>query len=152
MHYIALVLSQIANEVQTTTCNDHVIQLSSASNMLASASLANTCPSLRRYTLTSDRGQRMNISLWDFNTEQSRSHGMLRDDVSGNLADIVAHGNRYGHVMTTIGNKAELQLSTVDDDTNFLLDIKGKCVFQPELIWYCSGRFLSTSMCLTSAK
>ena len=56
---------------------------------------------------------------------------MLRDDVSGNLADIVAHGNRYGHVMTTIGNKAELQLSTVDDDTNFLLDIKGKCVFQP---------------------
>ena len=71
----------------------------------------------------------MNISLWDFNTEQSRSHGMLRDDVSGNLADIVAHGNRYGHVLTTIGNKAELQLSTVDDDTNFLLDIKGKYVF-----------------------
>ena len=118
----------IVLEIAPQTCSDEVIRLSATSNLLSSAILKSTCRSIRQLTLTSDKGQRMNVSLWDFAARQQLSYGTLRDEISGNTVDVTGSGNRRHRLVTTIGNTAHLQFSRMDNSANFLLDITGTLI------------------------
>ena len=84
-----------------------------------------TCPSARTLKLSADPGQRLNISLTRFNRRPDQSYGTLRDAISGNMADMTSR-ERTQQLMMTVANEAQLQLTALTSDTNFVLDVQGK--------------------------
>ena len=92
--------------------------------MLSSAGLTAACPAQNNFRLAADRGQRLNVSLWSFGADRQRSRGVLRDQLSGNTAELSAT-SRHQQLMTTLGNAAELNVNIRESLTSFLLDVKG---------------------------
>ena len=92
--------------------------------MIASSVIRDACPSARTLKLSADPGQRLNISLTRFNRHPDQSYGTLKDTISGNMADMTSR-DRTQQLMMTVANKAQLQLTALTSDTNFLLDVQG---------------------------
>ena len=74
--------------------------------------------------LTADQGQRLNITLVNFDPVTAGSRGVVKDIVSGNVATL-SGSERVSSVMMTIGQKAEVTFNALDSDRNFLLKIAG---------------------------
>ena len=127
-------------------CGDSVIHLSSASSMLSSAGLTAACPAQNNFRLAADRGQRLNVSLWSFGADRQRSRGVLRDQLSGNTAELAA-SSRHQQLMTTLGNVAELTVNKREPLTSFLLDVKG--MFWQTTINFCAVLIITHALCCT---
>ena len=98
------------------------IKAQSSDVILSSSTLKQACPSLRKLTLNADQGQRLNITLWNFNVGSSFGH--LRDVISGNMAELRSDV-RHEHVMMSVGNKVEVNLNSMTSEANFLIEMKG---------------------------
>lgn len=124
-------LSQIpVQPISSEGCPNLDLHLSSQQHVIASSSLLEACPSARSVTVTSDRGQRLNISLVSFTSGQAgqlTSYGSVKDEISGNVGELSGGGERNHHVMITVGNKAHVELARqlVTSQSNFLFDIQG---------------------------
>ena len=106
------------------------IKAESSDVIVSSLTLKQDCPSLRKLTLNADQGQRLNITLWNFNVGSLFGH--LRDVVSGNMAELRSDV-KHEHVMMSVGNKVEVNLNSMTSEANFLIEIKGKQNFNPNL-------------------
>ena len=98
------------------------IKAQSSDVIVSSSTLKQACPSLRKLTLNADQGQRLNITLWNFNVGSSFGH--LRDVISGNMAELRSDV-RHEHVMMSVGNKVEVNLNSMMSESRFMPNIMG---------------------------
>ena len=71
-------------------------------------------------------GQHLNISMLNFNLQQTGSVASLRDVITNNVKEVTS-GERISHIMTSSGN--EVELIAVDwmrsNDVNLMFKIDG---------------------------
>ena len=137
-------------------CNGTPLQLTSESNRLASSTILSTCSADVRHQLriTADRGQRLNISLWSFNSEHRQSYATVRDDVTGNVAEAVPLASQ-NHVMTTVANTATLDIRPIQTDHSYIIDIAVlgcKEIVSPEGAWMTRDDDVIEIGCHTGSK
>ena len=118
----AYILFVSALPIDRSRCGDLNIEAQSSEVIISSSTLKQACPSLRKLTLNADQGQRLNITLWNFNVGSSFGH--LHDVISGNMAELRSDV-RHEHVMMSVGNKVEVNLNSMTSESNFLIEIKG---------------------------
>ena len=111
-------------QINDVNCEDLDLRLTSQRHVIASSVIRDACPSARTLKLSADPGQRLNISLTRFNRRPDQSYGTLKDTISGNMADMTSR-ERTQQLMMTVANEAQLQLTALTSDTNFLLDVQG---------------------------
>ena len=120
----------LVQPIDRSKCGDLNIKALSSDVIVSSSTLKQACPSLRKLTLNADQGQRLNITLWNFNVGSSFGH--LHDVISGNMAELRSDV-RHEHVMMSVGNKVEVNLNSMTSQSNFLIEIKCSQTLNPNL-------------------
>ena len=116
---------QTVQQISQSACADLELHLTTKKHVIASSVIRDACPSARTLKLSADPGQRLNISLTRFNRRPDQFYGTLKDTISGNMADMTSR-ERTQQLMMTVANEAQLQLTALTSDANFLLNIQGK--------------------------
>ena len=126
--------------ISDTSCDNLDIRLISQRHVIASSVIRDACPSARTLKLSADPGQRLNISLTRFNRRPDQSYGTLKDTISGNMVDMTSR-DRTQQLMMTVANEAQLQLTALTSDTNFLVNVQGNVgrsienMFRTKITW-----------------
>ena len=111
---------------ESQTCFGTDFQLTYPVTAISSQVIASACRNGARFKVSVLPGQTMNITVLDFNTRYSSVFGSVTDHVSGSEEEVKG-GQRYEQVMTTVGNRIEIDFNTeAPADTNMLMLIQSE--------------------------
>ena len=116
----------LVRELSQQECNSKVVEVKTRHFSISSFSMKTFCPSLTSLTLRAMPGQHLNISMLNFNLQQTGSVASLRDVITNNVKEVTS-GGRSSHIMTSSGS--EVELIAVDwmrsNDVNLMFKIDG---------------------------
>ena len=116
----------LVRELSQQECNSKVVEVKTRHFSISSFSIKTSCPSLTSLTLRAMPGQHLNISMFNFNLQQTGSVASLRDVITNNVKEVTS-GGRSSHIMTSSGS--EVELIAVDwmksNDVNLMFKIDG---------------------------